>query len=645
MTEGVEPFDLIAEFLAARGEMGPELNAWIKAQLKQDRSDLLAQALPRLIVPDLDYTTATSLHRTLSQLRGKGALSERTIKIAVLGGVTTQQLTALLDLFLAAGQVRAEMYHADFGTLRQEVLDPASELYRFQPDFLLLPTTWRDAGHRPLISDSRDEVDRKVGQEVAEWNALWRTAHERLRCQIIQCNFAAPAWRALANMDGKHPAGLGRYLASLNHAFSDAAPAYVTIHDADHLAATWGRDRWHDERFYHQAKLPCAPECLVDYAHSLASIVLAQLGKGRKCLVLDLDHTLWGGVIGDDGLGGIRLGQGDPEGEAFLAFQLYVKSLQERGVILAVCSKNTEAIAKEVFEKHTEMVLRLGDISCFMANWDDKATNLRRIANQLNIGADSLVFVDDNPAERAIVRQLCPEVAVPELPEDPAQYIRALDRQRYFQVVAISGEDLKRTDFYQASGARQALESTAEDLNSFLKSLDLVATVAPVDAMNLERSAQLIQRSNQFNVTTRRHAAGDLMAMVADTSFITRTVSLRDRFGDHGLISVVLAQVVDDSLRIDTWLMSCRVLKRGVEDFVLNDLVRSARARGVRTLVGDYLPTQKNGLVRDLYATLGFALESEDASGNTRWTLPIADNWAPRETFIQEKAKDGTGTR
>ena len=239
----------------------------------------------------------------------------------------------------------------------------------------------------------------------------------------------------------------------MNLALQDSAPPYVTIHDIDHLSAVSGRWEWGDDRFFHHAKLPCSPERLVDYAHSLSSLIVAQLGAGRKCLVLDLDNTLWGGVIGDDGLGGIRLGQGDPESESFVAFQRYAKSLCERGVILAVCSKNTESVARQVFEEHAEMVLRLDDIACFIANWDDKATNLRRIARELNIGLNSLVFVDDNPAERAIVRRLVPDVAVPELPADPADYIFALERHRYFQPVTLSAEDLQRTAYYRADSA------------------------------------------------------------------------------------------------------------------------------------------------------------------------------------------------
>jgi len=619
-----------------------EIAGWLKAQIKAERWDQLAEALPRFIVPGLDYTSACSLHRILRQLAQQARAHDRKTKIAVLGSFTTHQLVSLVELYLGAGRVGAEVYEADYGTFRQELLDPESELYRFQPDLIVLATSWRDLGHRPELGDDRAEVQRKVEAELADWMLLWRTAHERLGCQIIQNNFDAPPWRTLGNHELRHPAGLGRYITLINLALQDAAPPFVTIHDIDHLSATWGRWEWGDERFYHHAKLPCSPEHLVDYGHSLASLILAQLGLVKKCLVLDLDNTLWGGVIGDEGLGGIRLGQGDPESESFVAFQRYVKGLRLRGVILAVCSKNTDAIAREVFEKHTEMVLHLDDISCFLANWDDKASNLVRIARELNIGLNSLVFVDDNPAERAIVRQLRPEVAVPELPLDPSGYIMALERQRYFQPLFLSAEDLKRTDYYRADSARQAAESSAEELDGFLKSLEMTARIGPIEPATLERTAQLIQRSNQFNLTTRRHSAADVQAMMADQSWLTRTVSLRDRFGDNGLISVLLARVDGQVLEIDTWLMSCRVLKRGVEQFLMNDLGEFARRQGLKAVRGEYIPTAKNGLVRDHYANLGFTKLDGDLSGRTSWEFRVDQGWTPLATFITESHPDGT---
>jgi FkbH-like protein len=626
----------IERFLANAAD--PDLIPQIKIDLKAGNVEALARDFPRLVGPGLDYTTASLLHRQLGQLRRQIELKERRTKVALLGSFTTKPLADLLDLFLSAGRVRLDLYEADYGTFRQEILDADSGLHRFAPEFLILATTWRDLGRRPDVSDDRDAVEQKVKSEVADWKSLWHAAR-RLGCQIIQNNFDAPPWRVLGNFESRHPASFSRFIEMANHEMQDAAPLYVTIHDIDHLAASWGRWQWGDERYYFHAKLPCSPAHLVDYAHSLASLIFAHLGLGKKCLVLDLDNTLWGGVIGDDGLGGIRIGQGDPQSEAFAAFQRYVLGLQRRGVILAVCSKNTESIAREVFEKHPEMALRLDDISCFVANWDDKATNLGRIAERLNIGLDSLVFVDDNPAERSIIRRLRPEVAVPEMPEDPAYFVAALERHRYFQATAISSEDLERTHFYRAAQARQAVESTAEDLEGFLRSLEMVGRIAPISAATLERSVQLIQRSNQFNVTTRRHGTAEMQAMMDSPAWLALSVSLKDRFGDNGLIAVLLAEVdaAARTLFIDTWLMSCRVLKRGVEHFMLNRLVELAEVRQLDRLVATYIPTAKNGLVRDLFADLGLTCIDRQSDGQTRWELRLGGRWQPLTHFITEQ--------
>ena len=505
--------DLVVRYLGLSSDPSSayrEISAWLKGKAKLGCWDELANVVPRLIVPGLDFTTAQSLQRIVQQVVQQSGGRNRAVKIAMLGGFTTHQLVTLLDLYLRAERIAPEIYEADYGIFRQELIDPESELYRFGPEFIILATSWRDLGHHPDLGDDRAEVQRKVEAELGDWKRLWKTAHNRLGCQIIQNNFDTPPWRVLGNHESRHPAGFGRYITLVNLGLQDEAPPYVTIHDIDGMSATWGRWQWGDDRFYHHAKLPCSPEHLVDYAHSLASLILAQSGAAKKCLVLDLDNTLWGGVIGDDGLGGIRLGQGEPEGESFVAFQRYAKAMRQRGVILAVCSKNTDSIAREVFEKHTEMILRLDDISCFMANWDDKATNLGRIAEQLNIGLNSLVFVDDNPAERAIVRRLRPEVSVPELPDDVSGYVAAIERHRYFQTTALSTEDLKRTEFYRADAARQVAESSTEDIEGFLKSLDMTARVVPIDAASLERSVQLIHRSNQFNLTTRRRSTAEV---------------------------------------------------------------------------------------------------------------------------------------
>jgi FkbH-like protein len=304
-------------------------------------------------------------------------------------------------------------------------------------------------------------------------------------------------------------------------------------------------------------------------------------------------------------------------------------------MLLAVCSKNSDHVAREVFEKHPGMRLRLEDIACFVANWDDKATNLRTIAKTLNIGLDSLVFVDDNAAERSLVRQFAPSVAVPEMPADPAGYIDAVERHRYFQLTALTQEDLRRTDYYRAEAARRQVEDAATDVDEFLRSLSMVARVSPILPVTLERTVQLINKSNQYNLTTKRYSNADVLAMTSDAQWITRTVTLTDRFGDNGLISVVIAEVDGKDLVIDTWLMSCRVLKRNVEHHLLNHLAAVARERGLGKIRGEYIPTPKNGLVQDHYERLGFSCTDRQADGRTAWELVLDATWSPLPSFIE----------
>lgn len=608
------------------------------AQANASSSDDPVVRLRGSLSPDMDFTKASSSVRLLSRLRRQGARSTTSARVAVLGSTTTTQLSAFVDAFLFAHNIDAEIYEAPYGLLRQEILDPTSELYSFQPQFIFLATTRRDLGALPGPGSSDPEVDKAVEAVVGEWTSLWQIAHERLGCQIIQNNFDAPPWRVFGNLEPSLTGAPGNFVARVNAGLVQKAPRWVSVHDLDGLAAAIGRWNWGDERFFHLAKLPCAPEHLVPYAHNVAALISARLGRSRKCLVLDLDNTLWGGVIGDDGLAGINLGQGDAVGEAYVAFQRYAKSLKDRGVILAVCSKNEDANAREPFEKHPDMVLRLDDISCFVANWEDKAANIRRIAQELNIGLDSLVFVDDNPAERSIVRRLVPEVSVPEIPVDPADYVRAVEQHRYFEAISISSEDFKRTEYYRANLERQSTASNVADIDEFLRSLHMKGWIGPVGDLELDRTVQLIGKSNQFNLTTRRHSAADIQRMLASSEWVTRVVKLADRFGDNGLISVLLARQEEDALAIDTWLMSCRVLKRGVEALLLNDLAAAARERGLRRLTGEYIPTAKNVLVKHHYSSLGFEQLSAGENGGTRWQLVIDNGWAPLPHHIHEEA-------
>jgi FkbH-like protein len=601
----------------------------------QTADDAVAQFRAR-ISPEMDFTAASGAVRRLAKFRREGAKSSVTARVAVLANTTSSQLAALVDLFLFAQGIDAEIYEAPYGLLRQEILDPTSELYKFAPHFVFLATTRRDLS-MPLVSDTAAAVDEAVEVSAGEWERLWQTLHDRTGCQIVQNNFDAPPWRAFGNIELSHPGAAGNFIDRVNRELARRAPGWVSIHDLDGLAQQVGRWNWGDERFFHLAKLPCAPEHLAIYAHNVAALIGARLGRSRKCLVLDLDNTLWGGVIGDDGLAGINLGQGDAIGEAFVAFQRYAKTLAQRGVILAVCSKNEDVNAREPFEKHPEMVLKLEDISCFVANWEDKAANLRRIAQELNIGLDALVFVDDNPAERALVRQLLPQVATPEIPTDPADYIRAVAQHRFFEVISLSNEDFQRTEMYRANAQRKQIASDVGDLNDFLRSLEMRAWVGPVGDLEMDRTVQLIGKSNQFNLTTRRYSEGDIQAMLADSAWETRVIKLADKFGDNGLISVLLSRAEGDTLLIDTWLMSCRVLKRGVEQMALNHLAELALSRGLKSLTGEYIPTAKNVLVLNHYADLGFTQVSADADGRAVWRLDLNDAWTPFVHHINEE--------
>jgi FkbH-like protein len=376
------------------------------------------------------------------------------------------------------------------------------------------------------------------------------------------------------------------------------------------------------------AKVPFSGAFLPLYADHVVRLVAALRGKSRRCLVLDLDNTLWGGVVGDDGLEGIKLAQGDPTGEAHLALQRFALSLRERGIVLAVSTKNDDDVARRVFREHPEMMIREDHIAVFQANWDDKATNLKTIADELALGLESLVFLDDNPAERALIRQMLPEIAVPELPDDPTLYAPTLAAAGYFESIAYSDEDRKRADFYQTNARRASLQKQVGDLNAYLMSLDMEITFAPFDAVGRARISQLINKSNQFNLTTCRYTEAEVAGLESDPRCFTLQVRLADAFGDNGMISVVICrhEGTDAWLRawtIDTWLMSCRVLGRGVERMVLRELLQHAKQRGIDRLIGIYRPTERNAMVRDHYQGLGFRRISEGPNKETVWELGI----------------------
>jgi FkbH-like protein len=606
---------------------------------KSGQGDEAARWAARAVSPLLDYSSLMALGRFV--LGGSGAGRPKTAKrLAILGGPTTLQLRQLIELFLAHEGIAVEVYEADYGLFRQEVLFDGSGLDAFAPDIIFLATDARDVRSFPPVDADESAAARLADAEIAGWEQLWERARSRWNAAVVQNNFALGPYSTFGHFASRHPAAREHYLGRLNRLLAEKAPGPVMLHDLNSLAAEAGASSWFDSRYYHEYKMPCGPDCLPAYAHSVAALLRAHLGRSKKVLALDLDNTLWGGVVGDVGAGGIKLGQGSGEGEAFLAFQQFAKDLARRGVILAVCSKNDQDKAREPFEKRADMVLRLSDISAFVANWENKADNLRSIADRLALGLDSFVFVDDNPAERALVRRFVPEVAVPDLPEDPAGYIAAVARHRYFELTSFTQEDRARSQFYADNARRDALKCEAPDLATFLRSLAMNMSVEPVTDLNIERATQLINKSNQFNLTTRRYSLAEIREISTSPDWQTRTFSLRDQLGDNGLISVLLLARRGSDLVIDTWVMSCRVLQRGVEQFVRNELVDLCRAANCERLLGTFIPTAKNGMVSDLYGRLGFAPSGAD-DGTTHWQLPVVNGVAALDHFIQRSKPHG----
>jgi hypothetical protein len=459
---------------------------------------------------------------------------------------------------------------------------------------------------------------------------VWRLARHAFKCPVLQQAALPVHLPVLGGNEHRLPGSRAGFVTRLNAAIRQMADEQgVDILSVDTKAANW-----HDTALWHRSKQEVTPTASPLYGDLVGRWLAAKQGRSFKCLVLDLDNTVWGGVIGDDGLEGIALGQGSPLGEAYTAFQEYVRELSRRGVILAVCSKNDEANAVEPFEKHPEMVLKRADIASFVANWQNKADNIRAIAQELNIGLDSLVFIDDNPFERNLVRQELPMVAVPEVSDDPTGYPVALADAGYFEGLSVTDEDRERTSQYQGNKARDALKASVTDLPSYLRGLEMELIWRRFDKIGLQRIVQLINKSNQFNLTTRRYTEEDVIAVMADPDAFGLQLRLTDRFGDNGIIAIIIGRLRDNhTLYIDTWLMSCRVLGRQVEPTTLNLIAQEAAKLGARRLVGEYIPTKKNGMVKDHYARLGFTVMQADPAGGNTNILDLG-TFAPAETFI-----------
>ena len=526
--------------------------------------------------------------------------------------------------------IRLRIYECGYGQYLQELSDKELALHQFKPTTILFAL---DAYHLMRGVDPAADAAQAAAAEqevLAHIKECWRLAREAFRCPVIQ-QTVLPVFQALlGSNEHRLPGSRHRVTARVNTALRDLADGRRRSPGARCPRRPGRVARWHDPVLWHRAKQEVSPAAGPLYGDLVGRLIAAKQGRSFKCLVLDLDNTLWGGVIGDDGLEGIVLGQGSAGGEAFVAFQAYARELAERGVILAVCSKNDEVNALAPFEQHPDMLLTRTDIACFVANWQDKAANIRAIAQQVNIGLDSLVFVDDNPFERNLVRAELPMVAVPEVSDDPATFAVTLADAGYFEGLAITDEDRERTQLYQANIARDTLQTRSSDLPSYLRGLQMELIWRRFDKVGLQRTVQLINKTNQFNLTTRRYTDEDVLALMQDPNAFGLQFRLLDRFGDNGIIAIIIGRKVNaDDVLLDTWLMSCRVLGRQVEEATLGVVAAQARHLGAKRLVGEYRPTSKNGMVKKHYAELGFSPLDVDENGNKRDVLELRSFTTP----------------
>jgi FkbH-like protein len=551
---------------------------------------------------------------------------EHASRVAILGFCTTQYYAAVLRGLGKVGGFPLVTYEPEYNTVQQTVLDERSELYSFQPDFVVILTAVQQLRNALLASDFASRVA-TADHEATQLEAVVRRIAEIPGVYVVVNEFVVPYERPWGNFSVQIEGSLQHAVQLVNDRLRGVAgelPNVYTV-DCDHVASWIGKQAWFDERLWFYSKSFCHPQALPAVAGQAVDVFRAVKGRGIKCVALDLDNVLWGGTIGDDGLEGIRLGElGD--GEAYVQFQLWLRELRARGILLGVCSKNDDARAREPFRKHADMVLTEADISCFIANWDNKADNLQLLAKRLNIGVDSIAFLDDSPFERNLVRELVPDACVPEMPSDPADYVPYLESLNLFEAAQFSDEDRKRADFYQENVLREDAQQRFSSVDEYLASLKMEALFERFDDQHLPRITQLVQRTNQFNLTTIRHSSEELKRFTEDVDVSPFYVTLTDRFGDNGLISVVIGERNGEFLNLVTWLMSCRVISRRLEEFVLDQLVAIARDAGLVRLRGSYVPTPKNSLVSKHYQALGFRLTEELPNGTTTWELAVEEH-------------------
>ncbi len=546
-------------------------------------------------------------------------------KVAILGGSTTANIMLIMELFLLNNGIRPTFYESEYNKYYEDAVFPNPELEEFVPDIIYVCTSNRNITTYPDLSMDRATVDELLDNQYQKFETIWKTLAEKYNCPIIQNNFEMPLFRLMGNRDAYDYHGAMNFISRLNQKLYDYAEATDNFYvcDLNYISADYGLKEWADPFYWYMYKYAMCVPAIPYLSFNVANIIKSLLGKNKKGFVLDLDNTLWGGVIGDDGVDGIVLGPEEAEGQAYTEFQQYLKAHQQLGVILNIDSKNDfeNAIAGI---NHPDSEFKESDFISIKANWDPKDKNFADIASELTLLPESLVFVDDNPAERHIVTEQLQGVCAPEL-DNVVHYIQTIDRGGFFETTNISADDLKRNEMYKENAARAKLQSSFTDYGQYLDSLEMTAEIDSFAPVYMARIAQLTNKSNQFNLTTKRFTQTEIEQTAANQEYITLYGKLMDKFGDNGVVSVVIGHIDGHECDVDLWLMSCRVLKRDMEYAMLDELVKRCRERGVTTLRGHYLPTAKNKMVKDFYGDMGFKLIYQADDGASDWELSLEE--------------------
>lgn len=561
-------------------------------------------------------------------------------RIAILGGSTTDDVMEIMELFLLNNGIKPTFYQSEYNKYYEDGMFDNPVLVEFDPEIIYIHTSNRNISYWPKVTDDPENIKSLLDSEKTKFQGLWEHLASKYHCPIIQNNFELPFYRLFGNQDPVLIQGRSHFVNKLNDMIYEYARGHENfyVHDINYESASYGLEKWSNPYYWHMYKYAVAVPAIPYTAYGVACIIKSILGKNKKAMALDLDNTLWGGVIGDDGAENIEIGQETSLGQIYSEFQSYVKEQKQIGTILTVISKNDDDIARAGF-KRPDSVLKTEDFVSFKANWDPKDRNLVAEADELNILPEAFVFVDDNPAEREIVRQSIPGVAVPEIGQ-VENYIQTIDKAGYFEVTKLSSDDIKRSEMYQANAKRNIAQASFTDYEDYLKSLEMVAVIRPFEDIYMSRIAQLTNKSNQFNLTTKRLTQTEIEKIASDENYITIYGKLEDKFGDNGVVSVVIGEKKNSDIHIILWLMSCRVLKREMEYAMMDELIRRSKEQGMKTVYGYYYPTERNGMVKDFYALQGFEKLSEDEEGNCIWKYEIGNGHISKNNTIKVKNEE-----